>query len=131
MSGLWSQLMDGTGTIDYRVEWVRELKEDDPRWLVAVGRGGSLVLPAWVEFRYADGSTERSRWEAQQPWTRYTLRSESPLVRVEIDPDRQVPLDLNRINNGWAAESGNGARRWAWVASALSSLWLDLCATLL
>jgi len=128
---LWRALMEGTGTVDFRVEWVRHLEGEDARWLVAVGRRGTLPLPVWVEFRYADGRVERSRWEARERWTRYTLRSASPLVRVEVDPERQVPLDLDRLNNAWVERSGPAARRWGWVASALASLWLDLCASLL
>jgi aminopeptidase N len=131
LADLWSSLMERTDTLDYRVEWVRRIEGEEPAWLVTVGRGGALQVPVWIEFRYADGSVDRSRWEAEQRWTRYRLRSEAPLVSVEIDPERRVPLDLNRINNGWSAEDGPAARRWAWVAAALASLWLDLWAAVL
>ncbi|MEE9217617.1 MAG: M1 family metallopeptidase [Acidobacteriota bacterium] len=131
LGGLWRELMEGTGTLDYRVEWVKHLEGDDPRWLVGIARAGTLQVPVWIEFRYADGTLDRSRWEARRRWTRYTLRSSAPLLRVQIDPQREVPLDLNRLNNGWAEHSGPAPRRWAWVAAALASVWLDLWATLL
>lgn len=132
LAPLWRPLMEGTAGVDFRVEWVRELDDpEDPRWLVTLRRRGDVSIPVWVEFRYADGARERSRWENERRWIRYTLRSASPLVRVEIDPDREVPLDTNRLDNAWAAASGPAPRRWAWVAAGLASLWIDLWAALL
>lgn len=132
LADLWKPLMEGTASVDFRVEGVRDLDDpEDRRWLVSVSRRGEVPLPVWVEFRYADGRVDRSRWESRERWTRYTLRSESPLVRVEIDPERQVPLDTNRLNNAWTARSGPAPQRWAWVGAALASLWLELWATIL
>lgn len=67
---------------------------------VTVQRKGELVVPVDIEVTFSDKTTRRERWDGQG--RKVTFRYDGPKVtRVVVDPDGKVPLDLQRLNNGW------------------------------
>ena len=99
-------------------------------WQVEVQlvRRGDLVGPVDVALAFADGSTERRRWESPERWERWSFESSSKLVSVVVDPDGVWALEVERSDNYWRAEPGReGARaRLWWVRDAFSALGLLL-----
>jgi aminopeptidase N len=72
---------------------------------LTIANQGQLVLPATVEVRYTDGSSQRWKlpvetWESKNSmnWT-----GEKPIASVVIDPDKVLPDD-DRTNNTGAVK---------------------------
>jgi hypothetical protein len=76
-----------------------------PTWVsrAVVFRRGEFVHPVTVEFRFADGTARREAWDGEERWARWTFRG-AELVSAEVDPDRLMVLDENRLNNGYTVE---------------------------
>jgi hypothetical protein len=80
---------------------------------VLVFRRGTLAFPVDVELTFADGSTERRRWDGASESTRLSYRGKVALTGVVVDPDHAVIIDNNFTNNHAAPfeRSGGGAPR--------------------
>jgi hypothetical protein len=80
---------------------------------VLVTRRGTLAFPVDVELTYADGSTERRRWDGEGESTRIAIDHRVALRGVVIDPDHDILIDQNLLNNHATApgQSGGGAPR--------------------
>jgi len=64
-----------------------------------VRRRGTLALPVDVELRGADGSVQRTRWEAAEAAIRVPYAGASPLVAAAVDPDHRALIDEDLSNN--------------------------------
>jgi len=82
--------------------------ENPRQWKVQVdvGRRGEFVGPVEVEVRFADGQTQRWRWQGQERWKRWVLTSTFPVTQVIIDPDGAWALEVSRADNYWRAHDG-------------------------
>jgi hypothetical protein len=62
---------------------------------VVVQNTGVVHVPVDVELHFADGSTERRRWDdrGNGNWWRFEIQRSSPLVEVRLDPDGKLALD--------------------------------------
>lgn len=80
---------------------------------VLVFRRGTLAFPVDVELTFADGTSERRRWDAATESTRIAYRGKVALTGVVVDPDHAVSIDANMTNNHAApsGRSGGGAPR--------------------
>ncbi len=76
---------------------------------VVVTNTGTVHVPLDIELEFADGSTQRERWEARgrEHWKRFVLARSVPLVEVRIDPDRKITLD-SPVSHRYRIE-GDGA----------------------
>jgi aminopeptidase N len=74
------------------------------------------IFPLTIKRTYADGTTNLAEWDGKARWTAITNRGASPLVRVEVDPERVLLLDVNYTNNSWSAtpQASAAARKWSW-----------------
>jgi len=88
-------------TLDLRVDSV---KQETGSAEVTVSNHGQLVLPAVVEFRFADGKKTRERLAAetwiQQQTVTLRVESLSPVIAVTVDPDKKLP-DVDRAKMAW------------------------------
>ncbi len=75
-----------------------------------IRRKGPLAIPVEVEFVAEDGTKERVTWDAQKPWVTLDYEGESPLVSVVVDPDRNVTLDQNLLNNAKSVSRRTASR---------------------
>jgi hypothetical protein len=84
--------------------------------MVIVRRNQDGVFPITVKRTYADGSTDIANWDGQARWTAIKGRGPSRLVKVEVDPERVLMLDVNYTNNSWTAApyASFTARKWSW-----------------
>jgi hypothetical protein len=84
--------------------------------VVVVRRLQDGIFPITIKRTYADGKTDLATWDGQSRWTALTTRGSSKVVRVEVDPDRVLMLDVNYTNNSWSAtpQAAAAARKWSW-----------------
>lgn len=97
------------------------------RTTVLVKRDGADV-PQVLRVTFADGSSETVRFSGTQPWQRFSWVKRSKAVSAQLDPDGNINLDRNKLDNGRTLESDRSAtRRWTGdIAAALQTLFAML-----
>jgi aminopeptidase N len=85
-------LVFGTGVVEYRVG-------DANGQQATVERRGDVAFPVQVVVRYADGRTERERWDGQGERLYLTARS-GEIRRVDVDPERTAAVEPTPLDNG-------------------------------
>jgi hypothetical protein len=102
-----------------RGEWVGE---------VLIHRWGTVSLPVEIVLVAEDGNRTVHHWQGEEPWLRLDYRGQSPLVSAVIDPDLQLPIDANLLNNARSLRSARTPRsferllyaaQWALFATTL------------
>jgi len=91
-------------------------------------RSGGASLPTWVALRDEQGNElVRLAWPARQRVLEIDAHTETPVTAIEIDPDRALLTDHNRLDQRWRAEAPARSRSWtAWLfvfAQALLMGW--------
>ena len=66
-------------------------------------------FPVVAEIKFDNGETIREKWDGRDRWMRYTYRKKAQIESVQIDPDHQVTMDRNYLNNSIATEPQRGA----------------------
>ena len=136
LSWYFDQVHGGTQTFDYAVRQVtsRPLRDRgfvdgdreptfrnpiDARGLirttVTVRRGGDGIFPVDVLIVFDDGETVREQWDGRAPWRVFTYERAARAVRVHVDPDRVLLLDIDYANNSWTAAPRGGAAATKWM----------------
>lgn len=89
--------------------------------LVIVNRG-NVPVPVDVEVVFEDGSHERVHWDARDGsrWHRFELMRSSPIAEVAIDPDGEVLLAEDLLDDRRRLSPDKHA---AWRASARLTFW--------
>lgn len=57
-------------------------------------------LPVLVRFEFNDGLVVEDTWDGRAAWRAYSFTRGAELRQVQIDPDDDVALDVNRDNDG-------------------------------
>ena len=88
--------------------WEKELLEKERFFYVVDLENKGLVMPVPLQVTYEDGTTERidypvELWAKRAEKVSRLLMTKSPIVRLEIDPERGL-ADVDRANNVWPAE---------------------------
>ena len=93
---------------------------------VVVQNTGVVHVPVDVELRFADGSTERKRWDDRGAgaWERFTINRSSKLVGVRLDPDNKLALESPivkqyRLDGDGAASLRAAARAASWTQTLM------------
>lgn len=73
------------------------------RSVVNLHRKGDLALPVEVKVTFENGGIRMETWDGADRWKKFRYTG-SPVIKVEVDPEGKVPLDLVRLNNGWQAD---------------------------
>jgi len=92
---------------------------------VVVQNTGAVHVPVEIELKFADGSTQRLRWDdrGNGNWERFTIERSSRLVEVWLDPESKIALD-NPTTHHYRLD-GDGAaalRAGAWFGSFAQTL---------
>lgn len=97
------------------------------RTTVLVKRDGADV-PQVLRVTFADGSSETVRWSGAQPWQRFSWVKRSKAVSAQLDPDGNINLDRNKLDDGRTLDGDRSAtRRWTGdVAAMLQTLFAML-----
>jgi hypothetical protein len=129
------------GDIDKRVEKDREAwKKANPkakegsgpypfRTEVLVRRYGAAV-PQTLVVKFADGSVETVRWDANESWHKFSWVRPARAVSAELDPQRLHYLDVSKLDDSRTLKANASAsRRWGMDIAAFFEYLLTLIAT--
>jgi hypothetical protein len=94
------------------------------RTTVTVWRDGAPV-PQTLRVKFADDSVENVAWNDDRRWARFEFVKPVKAVSAELDPDRKVLLDSDKLNDSRTVKSdGRASRRWT---SDLAALFQGFC----
>jgi hypothetical protein len=132
---------DKQGDIDKRVKKDREAwKKANPkagegsgpypfRTEVLVRRYGAAV-PQTLVVKFADGSLETVRWDANDRWHKFSWVRPARAVSAELDPQRLHYLDVSKLDDSRTLKANASAsRRWGMDISTFFEYLLTLIAT--
>jgi hypothetical protein len=119
----WQQAVYGTQVLDYqvrraestRVDWANKDAPDEKKGVtlyqtdILLQRLGDFVFPVAAEIKFENGETIREEWDGRDRWKRFVYLKKAQVLSVEIDPDHQVMMDRNFLNNSIATNSQRGA----------------------
>ena len=97
------------------------------RSTVTVVRQGA-AMPQTLRVTFADGSHTDVRWDDDRRWARFVFTGATVVTSAELDPDRKLLLDENKLNDSRTVKADPSAsRRWtADFAAALQALYACL-----
>jgi len=128
----FDQFVYGTAVVDYEVDSIANSRRDDDTWSsrVRVQRRFDGTFPVDVQVRFANDSTSTVPWDGMDEWKDIRVYSEHRVVEAYIDPDFDVLLDIDRLNNRKvvSSEADNAFARRAHLrtASAFQRLFIIL-----
>ena len=97
---------------------------------VTVVREGAPV-PQTLRVTFADGSHQEFRWNDDRRWARFEFTGQAKVVSAELDPQRKIYLDANKLNDSRTVESdGAASRRWSADFAALVQAFYSLLVSL-
>lgn len=100
------------------------------RSTVSVVRDGAPV-PQTLRVTYADGSHRDLRWDDQRRWARFVFTGPTKVVSAELDPQRQIYLDADKLNDSRTDKpDGAASRRWSADFAALMQAFYSLLVSL-
>ncbi len=115
LTPFFRQTIESPAVIDYAVG---DIAQEEGYAAVTVRREGDLQMPVAVAFKFAGRPVERRTWDGVARWTRFSFAYREPLEWVDVDPDRDVALDVSWLNNGRTVAPDRRA------PVALTSRWL-------
>jgi hypothetical protein len=80
------------------------------RTTVMVLRKGADV-PQTLRVSFADGSSRTIKFDGARAWQRFTWETASKAVSAQLDPDNQIYLDANKLDDGRTLEANASATR--------------------
>jgi len=89
---------------------------------------GAVSTHDGVRIEFDDGSKETVQWPAEERWHRFLFERPVRATSAQLDPDREVLLDLDKLDDGRTRERNLlGGRRWVFEFKA----WAELAFALL
>lgn len=122
----FEQIVYGTAVLDYSVSSINFYKkligrgvygsldnkerregnmQDGMVSKVTIHRKGGVILPVEILFRFEDGNEKRLMWSGEERSKVFTFTDQTPIVTVDIDPERKLYLDINLNNNSLTYEA--------------------------
>ncbi|NID15240.1 M1 family metallopeptidase [Luteibacter yeojuensis] len=87
--------------------------------IVTVRRDASPV-PQTLKVTFMDGSVETVRWDDDRRWARFAFVKPVKAASAELDPERKIYLDSNKLNDSRTVEANHAAsNRWGADFAAL------------
>ncbi len=74
-------------------------RPDMYRSRVKVRRVGEFHFPVHVRVRFDDGETVDEHWDGRDLWRVFSYEKTSRVEWATVDPDRLIPLDVDRTND--------------------------------
>jgi hypothetical protein len=139
VGGNWVE--DKQQDIDKRVEKDREAwKKANPKAKEGLGpypfrtevllRRYGAAVPQTLVVKFADGSVETVRWEANESWRKFSWVKPARAVSAELDPQRLHYLDASKLDDSRTLEpDASASRRWGMEVAAFFEYLLTLIAT--
>jgi hypothetical protein len=141
----WQQAVYGTEVLDYkvrraesnRVDWANKDAPDEKKGEtlyetdILLQRLGDFVFPVVAQVKFDNGETLREKWDGRDRWKRFVYLKKAKVLSVEVDPDHQITMDRDYLNNSIATEPQRGATQkittcWAFLTQFLAQMmsWL-------
>lgn len=95
----------GTGLIDYAVAPIEQTAQGSRVTLI---RQGTVPAPVEAKITRASGATEIKQWDGRTERTSFDLVGD-PVVTVELDPERKLAAEMNRLDNSTSTQVQVGA----------------------
>jgi hypothetical protein len=87
-------------------------------------------VPQSLIVTFEDDSTETLAFPVEERWHRFVFERPEKVRSAQLDPDRAILLDLNKLDDGRTREPRAGAStRWALEAANVLELLLSLVVT--
>lgn len=115
LTPFFRQTIESPAVVDYSVGGI---EQGDRYTAITVRRAGDLQVPIVVAFKFAGRPVERRTWDGVARWTRFTFAYAERLEWVDVDPDRDIALDVSWLNNGRVVAADRRA------PVAMTSRWL-------
>lgn len=97
---------------------------------VTVMRDGA-AMPETLKVTFADGSTKTVAWTDGSRWKRFQWDAPTKVVSAELDPEHQILLDANMLNNSRTVKANAAAsRRWTSDFAAIAKTLYTFVVTL-
>lgn len=97
---------------------------------VSVVRDGAPV-PQILRVGFADGSHQQLKWNDDRRWARFEFTGPSKVVSAELDPQRHIYLDADKLNDSRSTKpNGAASRRWSADFAALVQAFYSLLVSL-
>ena len=81
-------------------------------------RRGGVILPQTLALTFEGGAATRIEWDGVDRWKRFSVTRRGRVLRAELDPDRHIWLDVDRMNNSRRLEPDTT------VATTWAARWL-------
>ena len=81
------------------------------RSVLLLRQRGEVILPVEVELVFKDKEPERRIWDDGKRWARWEFERPEKLLEVRLDPDGELALDADRLNNTRRTEPDPAAAR--------------------
>ena len=140
----FDQLLYGTGSVDYAVTSLQYAQLDTNEIIVTettndsgifnsvttdssvlfhakfesailVERLGDIKMPVNILIKFNDGQEVWKNWDGQSKWQRFKFRGPNYVVSAEIDPKKQILLDVNFANNSRTSEFQTAGINRVWL----------------
>lgn len=119
-----------------RADWKKQHADAKPGsgpfpWhtTVTVQRNGAPV-PETLLVKFADGSRQTLLWNDDARWRRFGFDTAAKAVSAELDPERRIYLDANKLNDSYAVKAdGSAARRWSSDVAAVLQIFFATVST--
>jgi hypothetical protein len=96
---------------------------------VLVRRNGAAV-PQLLTVKFADGTSETVRWDANERWRKFSWTRPARAVSAELDPQRQHYLDVSKLDDSRTIKpDASASRRWGMDVATIIEYLLTLIAT--
>jgi hypothetical protein len=128
----WDQAVYGTQVMDYEVlradstptNWYEDSDGEKGgttyETQVILHRKGDFIFPVEAEIKFDNGDSTRERWDGKDRWVRYVYRKKAQVTSVQIDPEYQVTMDRDYLNNSLIIADQHGATH------KIAAYWLAL-----
>ena len=102
-----------------------------PMRSVVEARRYAEEVPQTLRIKYDDGSTETVQWPSGERWHRWVFDKPIKVASVQLDPDRALLLDLNKLDDGRTREKSRlASKRWTLEFGAWTQFFFALAGAL-
>ncbi len=78
---------------------------------IKLHRRGDSAWPVDIEIVFENNERTRRKWRDDKRWKIIKLETDHKVVRVQLDPERKVWLDVSRLNDGLSVKPDNSAAK--------------------
>jgi hypothetical protein len=126
LNPFFDQVYRSSNVLDYGVQELRSTAEgSEYRTTVVARRYGEAVLPTELRVVFENGERVTQPWDGQSRWRRYEYVRPHRALSAEIDPNRELLLDVDFTNNSRTLKPRGPEAATKWSMTWM--VWLQDC----